>query len=51
MAIFPYAVHCIPVAWEEPTNDLFCKETASLSVFCFFFFKVKVTCILVFSRQ
>ena len=51
MAIFPYAAHCISVAWEGPTDGLFYKETASLSVFCFFFSKVKVACILVFSRQ
>ena len=36
MAICPYAVHDVFVAWEEPTDDLFYKEAASLSVLlCF----------------
>ena len=56
MAICPYAVHYVFVAWEEPTDDLFYKEATSLSVLlCFLFFvflpKVKVACILFFSRQ
>ena len=39
MAICPYAVHYVFVAWEEPTDDLFYKEATSLSVLlCFVFF-------------